>query len=366
MHGVNEIEEILNRELHEVADGLRVPPLPVLSQDTRRRPWLPVLAAAAVLLIVVGTMVVLQRARQADDPPQPMPAPGPTQIPTTPPTVPYQHDGVLYVDGAQVEGTWGYLSTGGDVWLAMDAEDGTWWWGTGPQKYRIETTVDSPPVLSPGGTYFAVLTDDRDGAVTVYDTFQYQQLGSVDVELGSQADGTAVHVRAVTDDGGVVVQGSETSMWFSGGDRPVDLTETAPGVYVHENTAAGLWVSDGEEGEPYLAEISAAGEITRTGDLPGLDDLTVSPGGESMVWAPLGSLGGEAFYLDDLEAGSVDGTHAVTLTAPGTWSFYVGRSFWEDDDLVVTSLVPGEDPTKPWPMARCRVSTGRCVLIDVP
>lgn len=370
---MHDVEEILNRELREVADGLRVPPLPVLSGGPPRRPWLPVLAAAAVLLVVLGVVAVVasDRGGTAPEPaPSPTPTEAPREIPTAAPTIPYMNDGTLFVDGRKVDGVWGYLTSGGDVWLAMAGEDGTWWWGTGPEpEYQIDLTVDSPPLLSPDGRYVAVLSTDNGGIVTVLDTADGSRLGSGPVELGNQTAGTQVHIRAVTDDGQVVVQGLETTvLWTVRGESspPVDLTETAPGVWFHASTAAGLWVSDGEEGPAYLAELSDDGEVTQIGDLPGLDILDVSPGGRAMAWVPQGSLGGEAFYLDTIEVGRVDGSSGTTLTAPGMWEFVAGSLWWEDDEYLVSALMPGEDHEGPRPMARCSVSAGRCVLIDAP
>lgn len=48
-----DIEEILGRELGEVADAVHVPPLPVLPREpSRPRHWQALLVAAVVLLVV--------------------------------------------------------------------------------------------------------------------------------------------------------------------------------------------------------------------------------------------------------------------------------------------------------------------------
>ena len=43
----------------------------------------------------------------------------------------------------------------------MNAQDNTWWWGRGPEPRLIETLIESAPVLSPDGTYVAMI--DRGG-----------------------------------------------------------------------------------------------------------------------------------------------------------------------------------------------------------
>ena len=94
-------EETLVRELREVADNLRIPPLR-LDVEPRRAPriWQPLLVAAAVVLILAGAVGIVASFRGAGEPePAPSPsessvaspttAPVVVEIPTTAPTVPY-------------------------------------------------------------------------------------------------------------------------------------------------------------------------------------------------------------------------------------------------------------------------------------
>jgi hypothetical protein len=120
-------------------------------------------------------------------------------------------------------------------------------------------------------------------------------------------------------------------------------------------------VIDGAEGEPYLAEISDAGELTRIGEIPAHDDIVVSPGARWLAWTAPGSIGGEVTSISTLEARTVDGTQQATLTAPAGWGFRVAAWVWEDDDFLVSPVVrDGRER-----MARCSVQQSRCVLIDV-
>jgi uncharacterized protein YlxW (UPF0749 family) len=85
-----ELEEVLSRELHEVADRLAVPSMPALSshassggrRPSRRASEPPLLFAAAtiVVLAVVGLLAVQEGGRDL----QPAPSPRPTVSPTPP------------------------------------------------------------------------------------------------------------------------------------------------------------------------------------------------------------------------------------------------------------------------------------------
>lgn len=361
-----DVEETLGRELHAVADGLRIPALPDLPQapaEPARTPhrWLPMLAAAAVVLAVV-LVAVFAEALHRDSSPQPAPpVPSPTgTLPHTAPTIPYVFDKKLYVSGEQVPGEWWTVEAAGQAWLGLRA-DNTWWWGTGPEAHQLEGQLDVPPAISPGGSYIAMIrTEGGDGVLTGFATDSGEDLGSVPVDRGDPQRGTTVFVRAVTDDGRVVAQGLEYGvLWLprSTGET-VSLVETAPGEQVMASTSAGLVVG---EDAPYLAEISDAGELTRVRDLPVHDDLLVSPGAQWMVIAPGGTLGGEVTSIDTLEAQTVDATEQATLTAPEGWGFKNGAWAWEDDEHLISPVLGEGDTTER--IARCSVVLARCVLI---
>lgn len=370
---MHEIEDILNRELHEVADGLHVPALPELPQQpVERRPWLPVLAAAAVVLVVLGAIAFVAGNRD-DSAPQPTPTPTltpspgqtktsepPVDTPTGSPEIPYLLDDQLYVDGEQVPGTWWYLQTAGPSWLAMNATDNTWWWGRGPEARLIETRIESGPALSPDGMYVAMI-DAENGVVTGFDTtFSGEGFSSVPVDLRDPG----LSVRGVTVDGKVIVQGLGTAMlWLPfEGDKTVDLTETAPEQDIRENTAAGLVVSDGVDGAQYLAEISDDGELAPIQDLPANDTLTVSPGASWMAWTPPGTFGGEVTSVGSLQVETVGGGTRQVFEAPDGWGFKALEWAWETDDYLVSSVLParGDGAER---MVRCSVLAFDCVLI---
>ena len=364
-----DVEEILGRELREVADGLQIPAMPPSRELPRaRRRWQPLLVAAAVVLIVAGAVVLV--ATTGDDP-RLEPAPQPTSptepvvtIPTTPPKVPYVLDQRLYVKGSQVPGTWGTMYFGySGGWIALRA-DGTWWWGLGPEPHEITGYHDVPPAISPNGRYVAEIhTENGEGVLTGLDTGRGGEvLGRTPFDL----DG--VSIAAVTNDGKVIIQGTSTTtslLWLPlAGNKIVDLTVTAPKRLILDGTPAGLVATDGDIYEPvedpYLAEISEDGKLTRIVALPDHGNIVGSPGAEWLAWVGPDTLGGEVTHVSRLEAQTVDGTQQATMNAPPGWSFRVMRWVWEDDDHLVAP-VTGDGGER---MARCSAQSAHCVLID--
>lgn len=390
-----DVEKELSRELRGIAEGLQIPALPPLHDPPRLRSrWQPLLVAASVVLILAGGIAVAATTLQGGDPqPAPQPAPSLTPTPTATPTptpstsdlpsliptevaapipkrqatVPYVLDQRLYVDGEQVPGSWWAVEGTDEAWAGVRS-DYTWWFGQGAAaSSRLDGLNDTAPVLSPNGDYLAhISTEFRDGIINGFETrVGGEGLGFLDVDLGDRQDGSLTTVRAVTDDGRVIVQGTRTNLlWLPQvvDARPVDLDETAPGQVIRQNTPAGLVVTDGEGGEAYLATISDTGRLTRVASLPAHDDLTASPGGTWLAWVPAGSLGGEVMALATLEIQTVDAAQQATLSAPDGWAFRVHSWTWEDDDYLVAPLVrangePGER------LARCSAQTAECVLL---
>ena len=76
-------------------------------------------------------------------------------------------------------------------WLALRT-DNTWWWGRGPEPHEIPGYHDKPPVISPNGRYVAeIRVENGAGVLTGFDTQTGGAgWGSVPVELGDPEDGT--------------------------------------------------------------------------------------------------------------------------------------------------------------------------------
>jgi hypothetical protein len=378
-----ELEETLARELHEVAGDVRVPPMPsVVPADEPHpraaRPWQPLMVAAAVALIV--GVVALTLSQQGADKPQPTPSPSFTPSPrdatirATAPTVPYVLDQQLYVNGSQVRGDWWFVQSRAGVWLALQS-DGSWWWGgPGVDPGRIDAQMDQPPVISPNGRYVAFIDLSSGRArLTGFDTQPAGEgFGEAPIDLPSSEDGIPLRVRAVTDDGDVIVQGTRTSkMWraqYQDQRTVVDLTETAPDQVVLQGTSAGLVVVDGADGavdatdtEPYLAAISADGRLTPEETLPTYDDLELNPGGTWLVRSPAGTLGGEVASVATLSAQAVGAGDEIVLDAPDGWGFANGSWTWEDDETLISVLLPdGGAESTDAQLVRCSVTLEAC------
>lgn len=381
----HDLEETLSRELQAVADGLHIPAMPALPDASpRERRWVPMLAAAVVVLFVAGGIAVgaLGRGDNPPDPAPPSPSPSPSatdlpsptgagvQIPTAAPTMPYVLDQALYVDGAQVPGDWWSVESGANGWLAW-RPDLSWWWGSGPDANRIEGLADVPPVISPNGRYVGVLT--LDGNLSGFDTDPSgEDFGDLPIDVGDRELGTQVTVRAVTDDGLVIAQGTETAvMWRPLVDgRLFDLTETEPGQVVVGNTPLGLVVTDGEDGEAYLAHMTATGALRHLGALPEHDQLHIDPTGTWLAYTPLGTEGGEVDRVTSLQVASVAGAGGFSLPAPDGKAFRIAAWTWEDDAHLLATVIDLDVPFDVVPkgerLARCSVEARRCVLVEAP
>jgi hypothetical protein len=389
-----EIEQTLARELHEVADGVRVPPMPPLvpADEPRSgagRHWQPLLVAAAVALIagVVALVIGLQGGGtpQPAPPSSPNPSTGNTaspvppdaHIPRTAPTVPYVIDQRLYVEGTQVPGDWWFVESRHGVWVAQRT-DGAWWWGgPGVDAGLIDATIDQAPVISPNGRYIAyVVVIDGRALVNGFTTGPSGEgFGPPPADAPSTEDGVAVTVRAVTDDGEVILQGTRTSlMWptvYDGEQAVVDLSETAPNQVVLQATPAGLVVVDGADGAtdatsaaPYLATLSPDGRLTRGVTLPTYDALDVSPGGAWLVRSPAGTLAGEVTSVATLRAQRIGDADEIELAAPEGWGFANNTWIWEDDQDVVSVLLPdGAGDQADARMVRCSVLLAQCRIL---
>ena len=376
-----ELEDMLARELHEVADGVHVPPMPSVVPAGEPRPradrrWQPLLVAAVVALVVGVMVVVLGRAGEGE--PQPAPSPSPTvtdtAVPVSAPTVPYIVDNRLYVDGTQVPGEWWGLESRQGVWLATQF-DGSWWWG-GPGiegAMRIEAQIEQAPTISPNGRYVAFIdVSSGEARLTGFDTQPAGEgFGVAPIDaLPTSEEGVALGVAAVTDEGDVIVQGARTRlMWRAQFGDQQTVVDLPADQLVLQATPAGLVVVDESDGptdaastEPYLAAVSGDGRLTQVGTLPTYDELVVSPGGTWLVRAPAGTIGGEVTAVGSLSAQEIGSDDEVVLEAPESWGFAVSAWVWEDDEHLVAAVLPADEAGDAQ-LVRCSVSLGECRVL---
>jgi hypothetical protein len=359
-----DIEETLSRELREVAGNLQIPTMPPLPTEQPRpvRRSGPVLAAAAVVLIVssaVGLATIPDgrdtRPSQASSSPSPTAAAEP--IPLSAPTVPYVLGKKLHVDGTQVPGSWWSVRSGDESWIAAQGMPFTWWWGRGPEPRELPGGEDVTPQISPNGRYVAVVrTEDGDGLLTVIDTWSGRNVDDTPTNFGPVQRETGAYVVAVTNDGTVAIRrGSGYLTW----SRDV-VIDTLSGQMVFEATSAGLVAGDVDGGHRYLAEFSERGALTRIGDLPEHDDLTVSPDGAWVAWTPIGTTGGEVTSIPSLKVANLEGEQAGTLSPPDGWEFKVRTWVWEDASHLVSPVTDNRGNER---MVRCRPLPAKCLLI---
>ena len=371
-----EFEEMLTRELRQVADRVEVPPLPDLPADPPSRfVWQPVLAAAAVVLIALATLVSLR----PDGGSTPQPAPRPTEVvtddatdllpeavPTGPPSVPYLLERVVHVGDESFPGyDWVDGTTQG--WMALEPPS-VWWWSNGGAPDQLRVALEQPPALSPNGEYLAYLSTEGElnGFQTAPDGEGMGIPASVPVR---DDDGVGTRIGAVTDDGWVIASGRGVGvLWrpFVDGGT-VDLTQTAPGQLVWQATNAGLVVIDGTgdardpgSGRVYLADVTADGELVPIVDLPNFGMADVSD--EWVAWVPADQIVGDVREYDEIRVRRLDGDSQGVLSPPQGWRFSNTAFTFEDNQFLVARVTDGQQQR----MARCSPALLDCVLLDTP
>ena len=351
-----------------------MPPLR-LEDAPRRR---PTLLAAAVALITGGGLLAALLVLDPFDGVQPA-------VDRGAPAVPYVIGPRLVVDGERAPGDWSAVDSRGGVWLGWRSDD-TYWWGRGADPVLLDDPPplvaegrSSHPVLSPGGRYLAYLS--RAQGITSLSVLDLSLDGAAPVTdvVGSPEQ---VQVAGVTDEGAVVLSGTSASILRPGpratSRDDVDLTVTAPDQRVLQATAAGLVVveavdSEGDPGSstPYLAELSTAGDLTRTGTLPRYYSLSIGPDGDRYVREePLYDDEGVMRDPEPLLVGSIDDQDDErALVDPAGRRLMWGGIEWEDDETVIVRTAPEDlDPSGPDPLvrlARCDVDSGTCRLLDL-
>ncbi len=365
-----DIEETLARELREVAEGLHVPPMPRFPEDSSRtRHRRPLLAAAAVVAVIAGAAGVVATLPGGQDMEAPRHSPvrsaapspssgrtGPAApIPTSAPTLAHVVDGRLYVDDTEVPGTWWSVVPAGEAWIAL-RDDYTWWWGRGPQPNELPGGRDVTPRISPDGRYVAVVRAETGaGILTILDTGSGRDVSGTPTDIGPVPRDAGALVVAVTDRPTVVVRSGSSYLTWS----KTVVSANSSEQMVFGSTPAGVVAGKVDGDARYLAEISETGRLTRVGDLPDHDDVTVSPDGTWLAWTPIGTTGGEVTSVPSLEVGTLDGEQSDTLTPPDGWQFKVRTWTWEDGTHLVSTVTDDRGTER---MARCSPLPARCLL----
>lgn len=377
------VENTLTRELRQVADGLEVPPLPLLPSGPPQRPtWAPTLAAAAVVLIVLVTLVGV--LRDLGGTPQPAPQPTevitddatesvPQDVPTGPPTVPYVLDRVVHVGEKSFAG---YDSVDGTPqgWVAVKPPF-VWAWSNGAAPDQLDVAVEQPPAVSPNGEYLAYITTE--GEMNGFETAPDGEGMGLPVPVPVRdEDGVGTRIGAVTDDGWVIASGRGVGVLWRpfDGAAPVDLTRTAPGQLVWQATQAGLVVVDGSgdardpsgdnrvagDGRVYLADVTPEGEMVPIADLPNFGIADVS--GDWVAWVPAEHISGDVQEYDEIRVRRLDDHAEDVLSPPPGWRFENTQFTFEDTQFLVARVSDGQRQR----MVRCSPALLECVLLETP
>ena len=378
-----DVENTLTRELRQVADGLEVPPVPLLPSGPPRRPtWAPPLAAAAVVLIVLVTLVGV--LRDGGGTPQPAPQPTevitddatesvPQEVPTGPPTVPYVLDRVVHVGEKSFPG---YDSVDGTSrgWVTVKPPF-VWAWSNGAAPDQLDVAVEQPPVVSPNGEYLAYITTE--GEMNGFETAPDGEGMGLPVPVPVRdEDGVGTRIGAVTEDGWVIASGRGVGVLWRpfDGAAPVDLTRTAPGQLVWQATQAGLVVVDGSgdardpsgdnrvagDGRVYLADVTPEGEMVPIADLPHFGIADVS--GDWVAWVPAEQISGDVREYDEIRVRRLDDHAEDVLSPPPGWRFENTQFTFEDTQFLVARVSDGQRQR----MVRCSPALLECVLLETP
>lgn len=378
-----DFEEMLTRELRHVADRVDVPPLPDLPSDSPSRfVWQPVLAAAAVVLIALVTLVSLR----PDGGTTPQPAPRPTdvvsddatgslpeEVPAGPPTVPYLLERVVHVGDESFPG-YDWVDGTNQGWVAVKPPF-VWSWSNGGAPDQLEVALEQPPVVSPNGEYIAYISTE--GELNGFETAPDGEGMGLPVSVPVRDDdGVGTRIGAVTDDGWVIASGRGVGVLWRpfDGAAPVDLTQTAPGQLVWQATSAGLVVVDGSgdardpsgdnrvagDGRVYLADLTANGELVPIVELPNFGMADVS--GEWVAWVPANQIVGDVREYDEIQVRRLDGAGQGVLSPPQGWRFSNTPFTFEDNQFFVARVTDGQQQR----MARCSPALQECVLLDTP
>jgi hypothetical protein len=372
-----DVEEILTRELREVADHVTVPALPDLpSAPPQRLAWQPLLVAAALVVAALATVAALL---QMDGGGSIQPAPEPTdvvsdgaiegapaELTTEPPSVPYLLDGVLHV-GQRTHSDFQYLLGGTNTgWLAGRPD--FWFWGNGGRPQPVSVAIEPPPSISPNGEYVAYISTE--GEMNGFETEPAGEGMGLPVEVPVRDEDGVGTRTVVTDDGWVIGTGYGVGvLWrpYVFGAEVVDLTETAPRQLVLQSTRAGLVVvdssdgaRDGTSGRVYLADLTGDGTITPVADLPNFGLLDAA--GEWVAWVNTDVIGGDVLTYDEILVRPIDGGDEGTLAPPDGWQFVNTDFTFEDNQFLVARVTDGQQER----MVRCSPALQECVLLDTP
>ena len=282
-----DVETVLVRELHEVADGRGGPRAPAAAErDNRSRPvWQPLLVAAAVVLIVLGAVAAVTALGGGERELQPAPVPVPDRghrrrdrgltdeaVSTAPPTIPYVSGTGCTSAASRSRDDWAWVTGTGTHWIGGRLRRRHLLVGVRrrtPTHRRVHqpTAGRSLPAAATGPDSSTRATT---GLLTGADTESGGEGFGRDSDRVPSPRGLHVRVAAVTDEGMVITGATGSSSCGGHWSTARPSTSPAPlrarwssgtprrGLVVDATSAESTG-----RGELYLVDITAEGEITR-------------------------------------------------------------------------------------------------------
>lgn len=354
------IEQMLEQELHVVADELAVPRPPIdrlvregTTTRNRRRTYVAGLAAAAVAVVVTGLALADGDLRADDEgPSSPGPSPSPTRVldenlglPTgEAPSIPYIVDEKLFVGGERVPGLWEYLpetQIGGNTVATWSPEKEGWLLVENGQVQNLQVDRGAPK-LSPDGRF---LVNFVGADLVLRDLVDDQEVGRTRIKDELDADGEYAVIPRGVDNAGRVFYGNTRVFMWDGSGQPVPVTLPSGRIPIlgdiYDVMSSQIVMSASENGPLSLATVGDDGRVTLHESLPPRTGPNfVSPDGSWVAWQTK-SNGEVAGNLED------PGEDAITVqrvasderfTIPLNSGSFIRDVRWESDHTVLITM----------------------------
>jgi hypothetical protein len=353
------IEQMLEQELHVVADGLDVPVAPMvdLVRDgervrNRTRVYVVGLVAAAVALVVTGLALANGDPRaEGPGPSTTSPSPNPTRVvdenlglPTgEAPSIPYIVDEKLFVGDERVPGLWEYLpdtQIGGNTVANWSPEKG-WLLVENGQVQNLQVDRGAPK-LSPDGRFLVHFV----GAdLVLRDLVADREVGRTRIEDQPDADQEYRIIPRGVDNAGRVFYGNTRVFMWDGSGQPVPVTLPSGRLPIlgdiYDVMSSQIVMSASENGPLSLATVGDDGRITLEQSLPPRTGPNfVSPDGSWVAWQTT-SDGKVTGNLEDPEEDAITVQRVASderFTIPLNSGSFIRDVRWESDHTVLITM----------------------------
>jgi len=352
------IEQLLEQELHVVANGLDVPVAPMadLVREGERvrnriRVYAAGLVAAAVALVVTGLALANSDPR-AEGPGPSTTSPSPTRVldenlgfPTgEAPSIPYIVDEKLFVGGERVPGLWEYLpetQIGGNTVATWSPEKEGWLLVENGQVQNLQVDRGAAK-LSPDGRF---LVHCVGADLVLRDLVDDREVGRTRIKDELDADGEYAVIPRGVDNAGRVFYGNARVFMWDGSGQPVPVTLPSGRIPIlgdiYDVMGSQIVMSASENGPLSLATVGDDGLITLEQSLPPRTGPNfVSPDGSWVAWQTK-SNGEVTGNLEDPEEDAITVQRVASderFTIPLNSGSFIRDVRWESDHTVLITM----------------------------